>query len=136
MFKHYRALLAALQRDPVRHGLDGTFATNTAFILGLDAGTSWNMLTGFQEWLVVRLGRGHDLTWPVLVRHLAPSGWTHPLTSQADAEALTTLYRLLREYFDQREQTDGLATIFKDYQSWLTTQAWYQFETPQANQIN
>jgi hypothetical protein len=24
------------------------------------------MLNGFQERLVVRLGKGHDLTWPVL----------------------------------------------------------------------
>lgn len=136
VFKHYRALLAALQKDPVRHGLDDSFATNSAFILGLDAGTSWNMLTGFQEWLVVRLNRGHDLTWPVLVRHLTPSGWIHPLTPQADGEAIATLYRLLREYFDQREQPDGLSTIFKDYQSWLTTQAWYQFETVETDQIN
>lgn len=35
-----------------------------AFILGLDAGSSWSTLTGFQEWLLARLGNGHDLTWP------------------------------------------------------------------------
>lgn len=132
VFKHYRALLSALQRDPTRHGLDDSFAANTAFILGLDAGTSWNMLTGFQEWLVIRLDHGHDLTWPVLIRHLAPGGWIHPLTPHAEAEAVTTLYRLLREYFDQREQPDGLAVIFKNYQSWLANQAWYQFETNQV----
>lgn len=26
--------------------------------------------------------------------------------------------------------------IFRDYQSWLTTQAWYQFETAQPDQIS
>ncbi|MEU3342942.1 hypothetical protein, partial [Streptomyces sp. NPDC006668] len=37
VFKHYRALLTAVRRDPKRHGLDGSYATMTAFVLGLDA---------------------------------------------------------------------------------------------------
>ncbi|WP_217567737.1 hypothetical protein [Streptomyces sp. GbtcB7] len=41
------------------------------FVLGPDAGSNWHMLAGFQEWLVVRRGTGHDLTWPVLVRRFA-----------------------------------------------------------------
>ncbi|MFI1703094.1 hypothetical protein [Streptomyces griseoruber] len=48
---------------------------------------------------------------------------------------MTTLYRLLREYFDLREQPDGLAVIFKNHQSWLANQAWRQFETPEPNQV-
>ncbi|TKA10942.1 TniQ family protein [Actinacidiphila oryziradicis] len=136
VFKHHRALLTAVRREPARHGIDGTFATATAFILGLDAGTSWHMLTGFQEWLVVRLGRGHDMTWAALVRHLAPGGWIHPLTPRAETDAVITLYRLLSEFFHARERPDGLARIFRDYQAWLTTQAWYQFETTEPNQIN
>lgn len=136
VFKQYRALLTAVRREPTRHGLDGTFTTTTAFVLGLDAGSNWNMLAGFQEWLVVRRGAGHDLTWPILVRHLAPGGWVHPLTQQADTAAVTTLHRLLGEFFDAREQSDGLARIFRDYQSWLTTQAWYQFETAEPDQIS
>ncbi|MFJ2955371.1 hypothetical protein [Streptomyces sp. NPDC087270] len=86
------------------------------------------MLTGFQEWLVVRLGRGHDLAWPLLVRHLTPGGWTHPLTKQADAAAVITLHRLLRDYFTVRERSDGLARIFLDYQSWMVTQDWFQLD--------
>ncbi|MFB0633496.1 hypothetical protein [Streptomyces sp. AB3(2024)] len=109
VLQHYQALLTAVRREPARHGLDGSFSSMTALLLGLDAGSSWNMLTGFQEWLVVRLGRGHDLTWPLLVRHLTPGGWTHPLTKQADAAAVITLHRLLRDYFTIRERSDGLA---------------------------
>lgn len=135
VFKQYRALLTAVRREPARHGLDGTFATTTAFVLGLDAGSNWNMLAGFQEWLVVRRGTGHDLTWPILVRHLAPGGWVHPLTQQADTAAVTTLHRLLGDFFDARAQPDGLGRIFRDYQSWLTTQAWHQFETAEPDQI-
>jgi hypothetical protein len=125
VIKHYRALLTAVRRDPKRHGLDGSYATTTAFVLGLDAGSSWSMLTGFQEWLVVRLGKGHDLTWPVLVRHLTPGDWTHPLSAQTDVAAVTTLYRLIGEFFTAREQPDGLARIFRNYQSWTITQDWY-----------
>lgn len=125
VIKHYRALLTAIRRDPARHGLDGSYATTTAFLLGLDAGNSWSMLTGFQEWLVVRLGKGHDLTWPVLIRHLAPGGWVHPLSAQADAEAVTTLHQLIGEFLTTREQPDGLARIFRNYQSWAIDQDWY-----------
>ncbi|MFE4756748.1 hypothetical protein ACFRIB_42265 [Streptomyces mirabilis] len=109
-------------------GVLGAFSSMIAFLLGLDAGSSWSMLTGFEEWLVVRLGQGHDLAWPLLVRHLAPGGWTHPLTKQADAAAVITLHRLLRDFFTLREQPDGLTRIFLDYQSWKVTQDWYQLE--------
>jgi hypothetical protein len=34
VFKQYRALLTAVRREPARHGLDGTFTTTTAFVLG------------------------------------------------------------------------------------------------------
>jgi hypothetical protein len=134
VLQHYRALLTAVRREPARHGLDGSFSSMTAFLLGLDAGSSWGMLTGFQEWLVVQLGQGHDLTWPLLVRHLAPGGWTHPLTKQADATAVITLYRLLGDFFTIREQPDGLARIFRDYQSWKITQDWYQLEVAEPVQ--
>lgn len=123
VFKQYRALLTAVRREPARHGLDGTFTTTTAFVLGLDAGSDWNMLAGFQEWLVVRRGAGHDLAWPILVRHLASGGWAHPLTQQSDTAAVSALHRLLGEFFDARAQPGGLGRIFRGYQAWLTTQA-------------
>ncbi|MFE0133328.1 hypothetical protein ACFWY6_17420 [Streptomyces sp. NPDC059037] len=49
---------------------------------------------------------------------------------------MITLHRLLGEFFDAREQPNGLAEIFKDYQEWLTTQAWHQFGTAEPDQIN
>ncbi|MDH6129307.1 hypothetical protein [Kitasatospora sp. GP82] len=49
---------------------------------------------------------------------------------------MITLHRLLAEFFDAREQPDSLARIFRDYQSWLTTRPWYQFETASPDQIN
>ncbi|GAU70631.1 hypothetical protein SSP35_21_00250 [Streptomyces sp. NBRC 110611] len=71
------------------------------------------------------LGKGLDLTWPVLVRHLTPGGWAHPLSEQTDVAAATTFYRLLGEFFTAREQPNGLARTFRNYQSWAITQDWY-----------
>lgn len=58
-----------------------------------------------QEWLVVRRGAGHDLTWPILVRHFPPGGWAQPLTQQADSAAVTALHRLLETA--EPDQIDG-----------------------------
>ncbi|WP_331769379.1 hypothetical protein OG948_37005 (plasmid) [Embleya sp. NBC_00888] len=69
---------------------------------------------------------------PLLVRHLTPEGWTHPLTKQADAAAVITLYRLLGDFFTTRGQPDGLAGIFRDYQSWMVTRDWYPLEAAEA----
>ncbi|CAL9429356.1 hypothetical protein ACPZ13_05355 [Streptomyces sp. IPPR8] len=38
---------------------------------------------------------------------------------------MTTLYQLIGEFFTAREQPDGLAQIFRNYQSWAITQDWY-----------
>ncbi|MBD0673585.1 hypothetical protein BU198_23435 [Streptomyces sp. CBMA156] len=42
----------------------------------------------------------------------------------------------LAAFFDAREQPDSLARIFGDYQSWLTAQPWFRFETAPPDQIN
>jgi hypothetical protein len=134
--RHYRDLLTAVRQRPSMHGLDGTYATMTAFVLGCDAGSSGGMLTGFREWLVVRLDNGNNLSWPALIRHLAPQGWTHPLTPGADAEAVTALFDLLEEFLEQREQRDSLFKIYTAYQEWLKTQSWHHPEPPQPDQAS
>lgn len=124
--RHYRDLLASVRQRPAMHGLDGSYATINAFVLGCDAGSFGGMLTGFREWLIVRLGNGNNLGWPALVRHLAPGGWVPPLTAEADVAAVTTLFELLDEFMEKREHPDGLLTIYSDYQSWLNTQSWHR----------
>lgn len=47
-----------------------------------------------------------------------------------------TLTRRSDGSFFAREQPDRLAGLFRDYQSWLTTQVWYQFETAEPDQVN
>lgn len=134
--RHHRDLLASIRQRPSMHGLDSSYATITAFVLGCDAGSSGGMLTGFREWLIVRLGHGNNLTWPALVRHLTPDGWTHPLTPEADAQAVTTLFQLLEEFLEQREQPDSLFKIYIAYQAWLNTQSWHHLETLEPDQTS
>jgi hypothetical protein len=118
------------------HGLDGSYATVTAYVLGCDAGSSGAILTGFREWLIVRPGSGSNLAWPALIRHLTPQGRTHPLTPDADAAAVTTLFQLLDEFLEQCEQPDSLLKIYAAYQTWLNTQSCYHPETPEPDQIS
>ncbi|MGW4985435.1 hypothetical protein [Streptomyces mirabilis] len=47
---------------------------------------------------------------------------------------MITLHRLLRDFFTLREQQDGLARIFLDYQSWMVIQDWYQLEAAKPAQ--
>jgi hypothetical protein len=108
------------------YALDNSYATMSAFVLGCDAGSCGGMLTGFREWLIVRLGTGNNLAWTGLNLHLAPGGFVHPLTSEADVAAVTTLFDLLDEFMEQRERHDGLLAIYGEYQSWLNTQTWYR----------
>jgi len=134
--RHYRDLLASVRQRPSMHGLDGSCAAVTAYVLGCDAGSSGGILTGFREWLIVRLGSGSNLAWPALIRHLTPQDRTHPLTPDADAAAVTTLFQLLDEFMEQREQPDSLFKIYTAYQTWLNTQSWYHLETPEPDQAS
>jgi hypothetical protein len=136
VMRHYRDLLASVRQRPSMHGLDGSCAAVTAYVLGCDAGSSGGILTGFREWLIVRLGSGSNLAWPALIRHLTPQDRTHPLTPDADAAAVTTLFQLLDEFMEQREQPDSLFKIYTAYQAWLNTQSWYHLETPEPDQAS
>ena len=48
-------------------GAERTAQQVIAFVAGFDAATGYSMLRGFQEWLVVRLGDGHEVHWMGLV---------------------------------------------------------------------
>src|SRR5689334_22386721 len=67
----YRTLFAEISRRAGPCGLDGSFEQFTTFVSGVDAGNDWQLLTGFREWLIVRLGYGNNLTWPGHVLWLA-----------------------------------------------------------------
>ena len=127
----YRRLFSEVRDRPGLYGLDGSFRGFCAFVHGADAGNDWQLLAGFRESLVVRVGAGNNLTWPALVLRLAwpdvDTGWLE-LVTQPDRNrtAVDALFSLLEEYLDRRAVADGLVTIFDEYLTWLKAQDWYR----------
>lgn len=117
----YRELFALVRQRPGMYGLDGSFAHFSIFVTGCDAGTSWSLLAGFREWLIVRVNDGDNLAWPFLVLWLAfPLGKNpNELDANDNAVAVDMLFRLLDEFLELREQHHGLAKIFTAYAAWL-----------------
>lgn len=115
----YQEIFGIAYERPRMLGLDGSYVAAAAFVTGCDAGNSWRLLDGFSEWLAVELGEGANLSWQALVlRHALPNGpWkspAEPLGSDDNSKVVSTLFRLLNEFWDARE-SDGLAAIFSGY---------------------
>lgn len=112
-------------------GMDGSFHDFTVFVRGCEAGNDWQLLTGFRELLVTRVGEGDNLVWEALVLRLA-----FPDRSQRPArEALTKdpahnevavekLFELLDEFLQRRARHGGVAAIFDEYWRWRRAQPW------------
>jgi hypothetical protein len=112
------------------YGLDGSYRCFTAFVSGCDAGNSRCLLIGFREWLITKVGEGDNLIWESLVLRLTfpekdRSPQVSSLSSEENALASATCFRLLDEFFQEREQV-GNAKIFDNYLNWLKQQTWHQ----------
>jgi hypothetical protein len=127
----YRALFAQIHQRPGLYGLDGSYAQYCVFIYGVDTGNDGRLLTGFREWLIVRLGTGNNLVWRSLVLHLAFPGADaagRDVTTDTDrnAVAVDTLFALLDEFLDRSRAHDGPMDIYDEYLTWLKGQSWYR----------
>ncbi|GAA4626131.1 hypothetical protein GCM10023196_033110 [Actinoallomurus vinaceus] len=124
---NYRELFQSVRRRPILHGLDATYKAGVAFILGCDAGTSGILLSGFREWLIVRLNDGNNLSWPGLVLQIISVEFVGQNEEQSDVEAqrFDRLFRLLDEFLEQRDERDGMARIYSHYIEWLNDQSWF-----------
>ncbi|WIX82869.1 hypothetical protein QRX50_19885 [Amycolatopsis carbonis] len=126
----YRKLFAEIHRRPRMYGLDGSYHDYCTYLLGIDAGNDGQLLTGFTELLVPRVGAGNNLTWVSLVLHLAfpdlTSGWRDEAAGEGKQAAVDLLFSLLDEFFEKRDAPGGTATIFDDYLTWLKAQPWHR----------
>ncbi|MGI5491043.1 hypothetical protein [Microtetraspora malaysiensis] len=119
----YRQLFCDLRQRPGMFGLDGSFKSYETFLMGCDAGNDWGLFAGFRKWLIMRWGKHSSYGWPGLVLSLAmPDGFSLPLTPDLDAQAVTTLFELLDKFWEQRTGAHGVANIFQNYRTWLSTQ--------------
>jgi hypothetical protein len=95
-----RTHLRSVRQRPAMYQLvDGSFDSVVTYVQGLDASTSWGMLTGFYEFLLLHLGEQSNLAWSGLVEWLAfPNGVPRPRTAAEEAVATATLFDLLDEF--------------------------------------
>jgi hypothetical protein len=119
----YRELFVDVQKRPEMYGLKNTFWSVVPFVLGVDIGTGRLLLTGFEEFLVPKVGFGNNLTWRALVLWLAfPEPEDGNLATldnpDDDALAVATLFRLLDEFLAIRAPRQGFLKIAADYSEW------------------
>lgn len=114
---NHREFFAFVQKRPGMYFYGESYTDFCNFISGYDAGTSYFLLEGFREWLIVRLGEESSLAWSGLVEdfaHTSISGVSDHDTNDNTLK-VETLFRLLDEFLELREKRDGLAKIFSDY---------------------
>ena len=131
-----RALQLFLKR-PLMYVPTLGFHTATAFLQGFDLARDGEILAGFREWLVVKLGDGNNLSWFELVLRLAyPPPGARPLELPAtDQERLVALlFRSIEELWEESEDAGGVEALLDRHASWLRVQDWYQ-ATPAQNSI-
>jgi hypothetical protein len=120
MIAHYRERLKDVQRRPEMWLVEPRFASHVAFTVGMDEGSGRNLLLGFREFLLTKLGRNCNLAWPnlvlTLVEPIGPKSVSlNDLTDDLDAAAVQTWYALLDEFLETREARDGSLKIYRDY---------------------
>ncbi|MCP3855450.1 MAG: hypothetical protein GY745_17540 [Actinomycetia bacterium] len=92
-------------------GADLSYRELVKYVQGVDAGT--NMLDGFHEWLVRRLGAGRSLYWSALVTYDAlgvepahhstdlPGDWQQRV-EDADSDLVEHLFEVLDGFLAER----------------------------------
>ena|ERR1051326_5538893 len=114
--ERYRQTLRKVQANPEGWLVEDSLASHIAFALGMDEGAGGNVLEGFHEFLVARIGAATTWWWPGLVLWLTepvgPKGrGVGRLPADLNRKAITRWYQLLDEHLSARaaaEQQPGL----------------------------
>ena len=116
MIERYRQTLRKVQAHPGGFLVEDTLASHIAFALAMDEGAAGDLLTGFHEFLVARIGVATAWWWPGLTRWLTeprgPKGrGTGHLPEDLNQAATNRWYELLDEHLSARaaEEQEGAA---------------------------
>ncbi|MGC4761851.1 hypothetical protein ACLQ20_03210 [Micromonospora sp. DT46] len=118
--RRHRELFASVHKRPLMYLIRPDFSSATAFVLGCHVADE-AILTGFQEWLVTRVGCGSNVFWPHLVLRLTePVGPKNAreLDPETDRRAFDALFSLLDEFLALREEHDSLRRVYRAYEEW------------------
>lgn len=130
-----RSYFQAVRKRPILYGVDGSFDSIVAFVLGFDAATNGELLSGFREWLIVRVDDGNNLAWPALVGRLLAVDCSHGdpggMCTVCGEQGGSKLLGVLDEFLSTKEERNGTTKIFDAYREWLKRQQWYRSELPE-----
>jgi hypothetical protein len=110
-----------MSRRPAMYTGEESYAAVCAFLGGFDLARDGGPLSGFHEWLVIRVGGGDNLHWSGLVKLLVASDPSFPLSAEHNRLCLDGLFPILSEFLAYRESV-GLTRIHQEYAQWLSRQ--------------
>ncbi|MFI2709083.1 hypothetical protein ACH495_02980 [Micromonospora sp. NPDC018662] len=118
---NYRDLFANIRKRPKMWLIREDFASVVAFIEGCDQANARTLLTGFQPWLVTQAGCLDNHVWWSIVAHLTePIGPKNfrDMGPDLDARTVESLFDLLDEFLELRDEHDGMNRIFAAHEQW------------------
>jgi len=122
--RQHRELFEMVRTRTSMFLMEDTYAAVAAFVLGYDLACEGGVCEGFREWLVVRVGRGPNLSWAGLALEAAFPSSTNPqeavlASRETQRHAVDVLFGLLAEYDEVRAKPDGLKEVFAAYDRFL-----------------
>lgn len=117
----FKAALEHLSNVCTRTGMfvdPDTYEGFCAYIQGYDAATTYSLLRGFREWLVLRLGDGSNLAWTALVEDVIGARRRQAASDVEERAAIDQLFELIRDFIVERGDDVEAAGIFSRYAEW------------------
>jgi hypothetical protein len=105
------------------------FDSAVSFLQGFNLAREGEILAGFREWLVVKVGNGNNLAWYELVLRLAypePGARPDELPATDQGRLVGLLFATFEEFWKVREEAGGDRELLRRHATWLRTQDWYQ----------
>lgn len=122
----FRAQLRSLRRRPGMHLIAPSYDSTVAYIEGMDDGASGALLTGFREFLLLKLGHQDSRAWSGLALRLAlDDDRPRPTSVHEEAVALDRLFDLLDEFLAEIRGDDAIQRLFHEYVLWSSEQPGY-----------
>ncbi len=117
----FAAFFAEFRKRPGMYIFNSeSFDAVCGLLRGCDFSSS--CLEGFREFLIVKVGRGDNLIWEVLVLELAHPGYMESSDEWAkfrnDPHEIKVLFDLVEEFLEIRKGHEGLLHIFASYEKW------------------
>lgn len=124
-----RELLRKVRQRPGMYGVGNNLREIHAFIHGLDAGTSYRLLDGFREFLILKTGGGENLGWPSLVNLLVIGASEHrsrsPESPDEEQMVLDATFELLDEFLAEMRSPHRRERLHHEFVLWQQSQSHY-----------